>query len=198
MVPRTRRVFPRQAVLFLLLPALLAVGACHPGGAKDQEAVQALVQHEVQAMNARDLQKLSQVWSQNPEITLFDLSPPGRFKGWDTIGRTFNDFFGRLTEPHLAIEGLEVQVSGTLAWATYDWSISGRLDEATLEDRGRTTSIYRREKEGWKLVHEHVSLSPAGSSPTAASPAATAPTGAAPAPAVPRPKPGGAPAPQGG
>jgi ketosteroid isomerase-like protein len=195
-------------VLFLLLPALLAVGACHPGGAKDQEAVQALVRQEAAAINARDLQKLSQVWSQNPDITLFDLSPPGRFQGWDTIGRTFNDFFGRLAEPHLTIDALAVQVSGTLAWATYDWSISGRLDTATLEDHGRTTSVYRREKEGWKLVHEHVSLAPAGSStaaaaPAAAAPASVAPTGAAPAgaapvPAPPQPKPGGAPAPQGG
>ncbi len=172
---------------------MLAVCACHPGGAKDQEAVQALVQQEVHAMNARDLKVLSQVWSQTPDITLFDVSPPGRFQGWDSIGRTFNDFFGRLAEPHMAIEGLDVRVTGDSAWATYDWSISGRLDAATLEDRGRTTSVYRREKEGWKLVHEHVSIAPA--------PAATAPVApAAPAapPAGPQTKPGSAPAPQGG
>jgi len=174
---------------------MLAICACHSGGAKDKDAVQALVQQEVQAMNDRNLQALSQVWSQGPDITLFDVSPPGRFQGWDSIGRTFNDFFGRLAEPHLTIEGLEVQVAGDLAWATYDWSISGRLDAATLEDRGRTTSIFRREKEGWKLVHEHVSIAPAGAAPR--TPPAAPPSNPGGASAPPS-KPGGAPAPQGG
>jgi len=143
-----------------ILP-LLAALACG-GGAADRDAVKTLVEREVAAVNARDMQALSQIWSQSDDILLFDVAPPGRFQGWAAIARSFNDFFLRLSDVAMGVDNLQVSVDGALAAATYDWTLTGTLDGHTLADHGRATALYRREKDGWRLVHAHFSPAPRG------------------------------------
>jgi uncharacterized protein (TIGR02246 family) len=141
------------------MPLLMAV-AC--GGAADGDAVKALVEREVAAVNARDMQALSQIWSQSDDILLFDVAPPGRFQGWPAIAGSFNDFFLRLSDVAMSVENVQVRVDGALAAATYDWTLAGTLDGRTLADHGQATALYRREKGGWRLVHAHYSPAPRG------------------------------------
>jgi uncharacterized protein (TIGR02246 family) len=140
---------------------LLAALACG-GAAADSDAVKALIQREVAAVNARDMQALSQIWSQSDDILLFDVAPPGRFQGWPAIARSFNDFFLRLSDVAMSVDKVQVSVDGALAAATYDWTLAGTLDGRTLTDHGQATALYRREKDGWKLVHAHYSPAPRG------------------------------------
>jgi ketosteroid isomerase-like protein len=144
------------AVLLCLLPA------CHGARGRDTEAIQSLVRREVEAINAKDLAALSGIWSQDKSILLFDVPPPGRFRGWSAIGRLFKDFFDRFSEIHLTVDRVQIEARGDLAFATYDWTLSGRMGDYAIDDRGRVTSIYRREKEGWRLVHENYSAVPPG------------------------------------
>ena len=188
----------RRAVLTVFRAALTAslacaIPACRGASQADTDAVRAAVDAEVAAINARDLDALGRVWSQADDILLYDLTPPGHFHGWPAIAHTYKDFFERVAEPKLTVEGLEVRVGGDLATATYGWSMSGMLDGRALSDAGHATEIYRREKAGWRLLHAHVSTGPrpvAGSPAAATPPAATPPAGAshpagAPAPGAP-------------
>jgi ketosteroid isomerase-like protein len=186
----------------VVIPFLAATALAGCGGAGAQghevEAVKGRVAAEVAAVNARNMKALSEVWSQTSDISLFDVAPPGRFDGWPGIAHTFNDFFTRLSDVKLTIDHLEVRVEGTLAYATYDWAMTGTLGGAKLDDRGQATSVFRKEKEGWKLVHEHYSTLPPQAAPAAAEAKPPAPkAGEAP----PRPgeaAPPGASAPRGG
>jgi len=175
---RTGRIGPgfsfHRPVLALLLPLLAAVGC--GGGAADSDAVKALVQREVAAVNARDMQALSQIWSQSDDILLFDVAPPGRFQGWPAIARAFNDFFLRMSDVAMTVDKVQVSVDGALAAATYDWTLAGTLDGRPLADRGQATALYRREKDGWRLVHAHFSPAPRGA--PAAGDKASGPAGA--------------------
>ncbi len=152
-----------------LIFLVLFVAAC-PKAAGDGDAVRALVGREVEAFNQEDLKALSGIWSQDKDIVLFDVEPPGRFQGWDAIGRLYKNFFERVTEIHLTAGELRVTVDGSMAWASYDWAMTGRMGDYALDDRGQTTSIYRNGKEGWRLVHEHASSLPAMTPAPAASP----------------------------
>lgn len=54
--------------------------------------------------------------------------------------------------------GVKVHVSGQLAWATYDYVFSlVSKGEIQTEDRGRCTSILRKEGTTWLIRHEHCS-----------------------------------------
>ena len=111
-------------------------------------------------MNGRSLSPLAEIWSTDPDISLFDVPPPGRFEGWERIGRVFKSFFDRCTELHLAVDQVKVHVDGGLGYATYDWIMTGRMGDFQLDDRGQATAIYRRGQDGWRLVHLHYSPAP--------------------------------------
>lgn len=169
------------ATAFALL-LLSAAGCNRPRG--DAEAIRALVAREVTAINARDMRALSEIWSRDGQALLFDVAPPGRFQGWEQIQRQWSGFFDRASEIHLTVEALHTAAEGSLGYATYDWTMTGRMGSYAIDDRGQATAIYRREKEGWKLVHAHFS-------PVPPSPAAAAPAGGSAAPAGPGEPPGG-------
>jgi ketosteroid isomerase-like protein len=162
----------------IALGALLSmVNGCHRPEA-DTDAIRALVAREVAAINARDLRALSEVWSQDRDVLLFDVPPPGRFQGWEQIQGLWKDFFDRVSDIHLTVEALRAEAEGPLGYATYDWAMTGRLGSYALDDRGQATAIYRRDKGRWRLVHAHYSPVPAALAarapqPSGASPAAT-------------------------
>ena len=151
-----------RPVLCLLLPALIITltAACRSDPSADIEAIRSLIERETAAINSKNLPELAKIWSQNPEILLFDVPPPGRFQGWEPIARTFQDFFDRFEELQMTIDSVQVDVRGTFGFATYDWALSGRMEGQTVMDRGQATVIYRREKDGWRLVHAHYSPVP--------------------------------------
>jgi ketosteroid isomerase-like protein len=180
----------RNAGMLLAIPSLLLplLASCS-GNTGDLESIRALVAREVEAVNKKDLKTLSEVWSQASGISLFDVPPPGRFAGWEAIGRQFNDFFDKFSEIHLGVENVKVEVSGPIGYATYDWMMSGRMGDYALNDRGQATAIYRKEGGTWRLVHLHYSSVPvyvAAGSPTPGATPAPSPSPAPSASATPK------------
>ena len=158
----------------LLAAAMVVATAACRGGSGGTDEVKALVARQAEAINGRDMQALARIWSQQDDILLFDVAPPGRFKGWTEIARSFNNLFEKAGELHMTVENVQVQDGGTIATATYDWVLSGKVGETPLEDRGEATEIYRHEKDGWKLMHAHYSAVPPGAPAAPATPAAGA------------------------
>lgn len=152
------RRLPACAAIILLVAGL---AACGGDPEADAGAIQALVRKEAAAINARDLNQLAEIWSEDPKILLFDVPPPGRFRGWDQVARVFKQFFDRFSDVNLTVDKVEVGVEGDLAFASYDWILTGMMGETAVRDRGQATSIYRREESGWRLVHAHYSPVPA-------------------------------------
>jgi ketosteroid isomerase-like protein len=163
----------------LRLTALVALFCCAGlaacrGRSDATEPVRALVAREVAAINAGDLKGLSQVWAKDDEALLFDVPDPGRFRGWKTIEPVWKSFFEQFSDIHMGVGNLDVRVSGDLAYATYDWNLSGRVGDYALDDRGAATEVFRRGADGWKVVHLHYSArAPKGAEPAPAGPAKT-------------------------
>jgi ketosteroid isomerase-like protein len=177
------RALPGKAIVPLLIALAIALqGSCRRDTREDVDAIRGLVAREADATNAKDLKALTEVWSQDKGILLFDVPPPGRFEGWEQIGRLFKDFFDRFSEVRLTFDNIRVEVEGGIGYATYDWAMTGRMGEYALDDRGQATAIYRKEKAGWRLVHAHYSsLPPASTDQTAAAAAPATPGQAGPA-----------------
>jgi len=146
----------RHVTVILALFCCTVAAACR-GKGDPTEPVRALVAREVAAINAGDLKGLHDIWTKDDEALLFDLPEPGRFQGWKTIGPVWKTFFEEFTDLHMGVDKLDVRVSGDLAYATYDWTLSGRMGDYALDDRGAATEIFRRGPDGWKVVHLHYS-----------------------------------------
>jgi len=171
----------RRRMPALAIPVLLL--GCG-GGAQADADIRTLVQREAESLQAHDLKGLERVWSERPDITLIDVTPPGRFEGWTAIARALGDFMSRTSDVHMSVDRLHVESHGDLAVATYDWTMTGKVGEQTLEDHGAATSIYRREPAGWRLVHAHYSAAPRGAAAPAGTAAATPEKAPAAAPAA--------------
>ncbi len=179
-----------------LAALLAALEGCHRGGSADVEAIRALVTKEVTAINARDLPALSEIWSKDKDILLFDVPPPGRFQGWDQIGPLWKGFFDKVSDVHLTVDAVRATSDGTLGYATYDWAMTGRLGPYALDDRGQATAIYRKEDGQWRLVHAHYSpLPPALAGEPAGGPVSPGAAGMGAGPPGPVPARGTGPAP---
>ena len=194
---RAGRSVPPALATCLLLGAAALLG-CGDGRA-DADAIRSLVNREVAAINGKDLGALSEIWSKDKDILMFDVPPPGRFQGWDQIGRLWKDFFDKGTEIRLTVDAVRTEAQGSLGYATYDWSMTGRLGSYALEDRGQATAIYRKEGGQWRLIHAHYSpVPPALAGQEKPGPPAGSetprPQGAAPQ-AAPSPSPAGRPSP---
>ena len=57
-----------------------------------------------------------------------------------------------------AVTNLSIHVAGSTAWATYDYVFQAiRNGELDAQDRGKCTSVLRKEASGWLIQHEHCS-----------------------------------------
>jgi ketosteroid isomerase-like protein len=161
------RVSVRSRAAVLALGLLGAATGCQSRAASEA-AVRALVDREVAAINARDLKALGEIWAQDDAILMFEVVAPGRFEGWERIGRQWRDFFGQVADLSLKVEAVRVEAGGSLAYVTYDWSLEGRMGDHALQDRGQATAVYRKGKGGWRLVHAHYSAVPPAPGPEGA------------------------------
>jgi ketosteroid isomerase-like protein len=56
------------------------------------------------------------------------------------------------------VTNLSTHVAGSTAWATYDYVFQAiRNGELDAQDRGKCTSVLRKEASGWLIQHEHCS-----------------------------------------
>ena len=59
------------------------------------------------------------------------------------------------------VAGARIEVRGELAWAAANWSSTGiGPGGETFERRGRATIVLRRDCDGWRAVHTHLSHNP--------------------------------------
>jgi ketosteroid isomerase-like protein len=57
-----------------------------------------------------------------------------------------------------AVSNLSTQIFGSTAWATYDYVFQAiKNGELNAQERGKCTSILRKENSGWLIRHEHCS-----------------------------------------
>lgn len=141
------------AVAFLI-PAWVADQKDN-GPASGVEAIHHLIERYTKAVDAIDLNLLSQIWPHSPEVPF--IYPLGEEHGFDAIEEhvfrnvTGNMFSARDLETH----GVAVHVNGNTAWSEFHWIFRAtmRKDGSAVTTRGVETQIYRKQAEEWRLLH---------------------------------------------
>jgi ketosteroid isomerase-like protein len=81
----------------------------------------------------------------------------GTHHGLADIRAAFERTWGLIQDEVYAVSD-EVWVTDDVCLYTFHWR--GVIDGKPAEGRGRGTSCFRREADGWKIVHEHLSAFP--------------------------------------
>jgi len=147
----------------------VVVGATALGSAgSDEQQIRQLIAQYAHAVDEASPALVDQVWSHAGEVSF--IYPLGEEHGLTAIEEhVFRDVMGGMfSKRDLQIEEPEIYVYGDTAWSEFHWVFHAtqRKDGSAVVSKGVETQIYRREKDGWRLVHVHYSgVTVAGSSP---------------------------------
>ncbi|HSB46284.1 MAG TPA: DUF4440 domain-containing protein [Nitrospira sp.] len=151
----------RPAISVLMITLQVFAGSVVLAG-QDEDAVQALLIGAAKATSefsrTRDPQSVLKAYTKD-YVGIQD----GESETRGTIEKWLSEYGAELDKGNPSrflgeIFGIKVRVSGTLAWATYDYVFKLVANgEIQTEDRGLCTSILRKEGSAWLIQHEHCS-----------------------------------------
>ena len=125
----------------------------------DAVSVETAVQFYVRTVNNADAALGANIWHTGPKSTL--IHPRSEDVGWDEIRKNFYEHrLGTLyTERDFKIKDLHIEVWRNTAVAFFYWDFDGKLrsDGTAIHHEGRTSLVFNRAGQGWKLFHAHVS-----------------------------------------
>ena len=89
-----------------------------------------------------------------PDVTYFDPFQHARLDGRDALARLYESLRGQVRIDRCEFIGPQVQTAGDLAVLSYNF------ESWTGESRSywHATEVYRREPQGWRIVHTHWSI----------------------------------------
>ena len=85
----------------------------------------------------------------------------GTFEGLDQTRKAFEKTWGMIKEEvYSTSEQNWIAESDRAAICTYTFHWKGLIEGEPCEGKGRGTSCFRKEPDGWKIIHEHLSHFP--------------------------------------
>jgi ketosteroid isomerase-like protein len=131
-----------------------------PWPVNDKALIEALEKRYVDAINARNVDKLMECYAHDQNFFAFDIISPRQFEGWEAYKKAFEDIFasypGRVS---LTMSEVHVTTDGRLAFGRNIQS--GYLttpDGKKFPFAFRVTDGYRKIDGKWYIVLEHVSV----------------------------------------
>jgi ketosteroid isomerase-like protein len=129
--------------------------------ADDIDDINALLVDYVTSVNELDLAKAESIWSSDDAISF--IHPRGHSKGWDEISSTF--YLGAManfSKRDLRLRDITIRVlSPDTAWGDFYWDFDATFNDGSpAQTTGRETQVWKKETDGWKVVHVHYSGAP--------------------------------------
>ena len=112
------------------------------------------------SMMVGDAAPLADIWSHGANVsTMHPIG--GREAGWDEVRGSFEQVARLASGGHAELRDESIQVAGDMAYEVGIEQGQATLAGEQIAIEHRVTNVYRREAEGWKIVHHHTDLSPA-------------------------------------
>jgi ketosteroid isomerase-like protein len=139
---------------------LLWTSSLRAGG--EEEAIERVLLEETKSSatfaETRDKQAVLKLYTDD-----YSGVQDGEAENRDSIERWLSEYGSALergSRVHFlgAVSNLSTHISGSTAWATYDYVFQAiKNGEFDAQDRGKCTSILRKDHTGWLIRHQHCS-----------------------------------------
>lgn len=153
----------------LLLIFLLALSGFHQFSfAADKTDFKKLMMEYYQAWESGQSENASKFYAKDADLVFFDVAP-FKYAGWEEYKAGSQKYFldGAKSVKFVLNDDMKITQSGNLAWVSVTWRLVGDMkDGSKIDLPGRQTSIWEKRKEGWMIVHEHISTPLPGASDT--------------------------------
>ena len=139
----------------LLLALILALGTTSFGQNvnKVRKEIRDVMDEQAAAWNRGDIEGFMQGYWRSEDLVF--VSGTNVTRGWQpTLDRYKKSYDSRAKMGTLSFTGLEINVlSKDSAYVLGNWSLMRESDEPN----GKFTLVFRKFKEGWRVVHDHTS-----------------------------------------
>jgi ketosteroid isomerase-like protein len=106
-----------------------------------------------------DSSPMEQIWSHGSDVSA--MHPFGsRSLGWEEVRAGWEQAAQAFSDGQVALDDLVVvPISGDAAYTLGTEHGQAKVGDASIGIDWRVTNIYRREADGWKIVHHHTDFS---------------------------------------
>jgi ketosteroid isomerase-like protein len=102
-------------------------------------------------------ESLKVLWSRDTDVTLFGVSGGSGEHGWDKVGPRLDWTHTQYSDGILTVERIASYVDGNLGYVVQRENVRFKVPGQTADSilQIRATWIFRRERDGWHIIHRH-------------------------------------------
>jgi ketosteroid isomerase-like protein len=143
----------KMSLLCLVLVLMAVTARAQSGDQKIRNGIEKVMNDQVAAWNAGDIEGFMKGYWNSPEMRF--VSGDNVARGWQAALDRYNKTYDtRAKMGVLTFSGLEITVlSKKSAVVLGSWALKRDVDNP----KGKFTLIFRKFKDGWKIVHDHTS-----------------------------------------
>ncbi len=146
----------------------------------DEQQIDYTLSDMLGAWQLGDIEKLHKDYADDVSIVNGSWAPP--ILGWTNYLAVYQQQRARMQQVRMDRTNTYIKVSGTMAWACYQWDFAGVVDGQQTESQGQTSLVLEKRNGGWVVVHNHTSLAARPPQTAPANAPTGMPAGAKPAP----------------
>ena len=122
----------------------------------DEQQIDYSISEMLGAWQLGDYDRLHKSYADDAVFVSGTWAPP--VFGWSNYLALYQQQRARMQQVRLDRVITFIKVSGTAAWACYQWDFSGTVDGQPIVSRGHTTLVLEKRSDHWLIVHNHTSL----------------------------------------
>ncbi|GEM_PF-5247363 len=152
--------------LLLLLLSLSVLGGCNRAGdiTADLEEMSANVEKFEALVLAGDIDGIMGEFTDSIKPTgYYPYQPP--LEGREALRAAWEGFFSQGKVTDFSSAKIHRKLYGDLAVVYGLWQMTQESENGSLTSSGRFTTVYGRKDGVWKIIHDHVSISPSEMNP---------------------------------
>jgi ketosteroid isomerase-like protein len=121
---------------------------------RDEEEITRANESFYRAFESLDIKQMEAVWAKDSEI---QCGHPGWriLRGWKPVIESWRRIFENTPQIRFMLTDVTVEVSGELAWVTLYENLNSVVEGQNVAATILTTNIFRKDPEGWHMVHHH-------------------------------------------
>ncbi len=156
-----------RTILILLAFSTLTIFGCNPNVEKidpindpfesEQEAIKKLLVEIFDVAKAKDMDALDAYHLNSPKFSKFDDGEVPQMQDYAMAKETEEEFFTSLSEFNYTLPDVKVDVFNDMAIASFILDYSVVMGEETFIGKSRSTLVFVKVEDSWKIAHEHFS-----------------------------------------
>jgi len=122
----------------------------------DEQQIDYMLSEYLGAWQIGDVDRLHKFYSEDVSVVNGGWAAP--VVGWTNFLALYQQQRGHMQQVRLDRMNTYLKVSGTTAWACYQWEFEAVVDGTPTGARGQTTLVLVKKDKSWLIAHDHTSV----------------------------------------